>query len=159
MSQQSLARWLKCITLIIAAALVLFFFLLVPQIGFNLSKLHPESAHYYPPLVVAIWLAALPCAAALLYFWRICRNIGRDRSFCTENVLALRNISRLAIADTVWCIAVTTVFALLNVFHFSFVIAGAFLVLVGAVIALVAAALAHLTDKAAHLKEENDLTI
>lgn len=159
MSQQALARWLKCITWIIAVAMILFFFLLVPQIGFNLSQMHPQTAHFYPFLVAAIWLSAIPCGGALICFWRICGNIGRDRSFCIENVRALRNISRFALIDVVWCIVVTAVFALLNVFHFSFVIAGAFLVLAGAAIALAAAALAHLTDKAVRMKEENDLTI
>lgn len=164
MDQQMLARWLKSIAIVIAAALAIFFFFLMPWLTLVLK--HSAYIGFTPPtpafsvaFLIAVDGAVIPCAAALGQFIRIASNIGRDRSFSHENAQLLLSISRWALIDVVWCIVVTAVFTVLGVIHLSFVAAALFLILVGAAIAVAAAALSHLTEKAAKIKEENDLTV
>ena len=125
-----------------------------PYIGYT-----PPTAAHGIALLAAVDAAAIPCAGALIQFWKIADNIGHDRSFCRENVQYLRSISRYALACAGWCLAVTTAFTVLGVIHLSFIVMALFLMLAGAAVAVAAAALAHLTEKAARIKEENDLTV
>ena len=164
MNQQMLARWLKLVAIVVGAALAVFFVLLMPWLTLVLR--HSAYIGYTPPtpahgvaLLVAVECTAVPCAAALIRFWRIAGNIGADRSFCRENVRHLLVISRCALVCVGWCLVVTAVFTVLGVIHLSFVAAALLLMLAGAAVAVAAAALAHLTEKAARIKEENDLTV
>ena len=164
MTQTMLSRWLKLVAIVVGAALAVFFALLMPWLTLVLR--HSSYIGYTPPtaahgiaLLAAVDLTAIPCGGALLRFWRIADNIGRDRSFCRENVRHLLAISRYALVCVGWCLVVTAAFTVMGVIHLSFVAAALFLMLAGAAVAVAAAALAHLTEKAARIKEENDLTV
>lgn len=164
MDQKKLSRWLKLVAVVVGAALAVFFALLMPWLTLVLR--HSSYIGYTPPtaahgiaLLAAVDLTAMPCGGALLRFWRIADNIGRDRSFCRENVRHLLAISRYALVCVGWCLVVTAAFTVMGVIHLSFVAAALFLMLAGAAVAVAAAALAHLTEKAARIKEENDLTV
>ena len=164
MTQTMLSRWLKLVAVVVGAALAVFFALLMPWLTVVVQ--HSPYIGYTPPtaahgiaLLAAVDAAAIPCAGALIQFWKIADNIGHDRSFCRENVQYLRSISRYALACTGWCLVVTAAFTVMGVIHLSFVAAALFLMLAGAAVAVAAAALAHLTEKAARIKEENDLTV
>ena len=95
MDQQMLARWLKSIAIVIAAALAIFFFFLMPWLTLVLK--HSAYIGFTPPtpafsvaFLIAVDGAVIPCAAALGQFIRIASNIGRDRSFSHENAQLLR---------------------------------------------------------------------
>lgn len=164
MTQTMLSRWLKLVAVVVGAALAVFFALLMPWLTVVVQ--HSPYIGYTPPtaahgiaLLAAVDAAAIPCAGALIQFWKIADNIGHDRSFCRENVQYLRSISRYALVCVGWCLVVTAAFTVMGVIHLSFVAAALFLMLAGAAVAVAAAALAHLTEKAARIKEENDLTV
>lgn len=164
MTQTMLSRWLKLVAVVVGAALSVFFALLMPWLTVVVQ--HSPYIGYTPPtaahgiaLLAAVDAAAIPCAGALIQFWKIADNIGHDRSFCRENVRHLLAISRYALVCVGWCLVVTAAFTVMGVIHLSFVAAALFLMLAGAAVAVAAAALAHLTEKAARIKEENDLTV
>lgn len=159
MNQKKLSRWLKGITIVLVLMLLCILFLLIPLLQSELSMLFPERQASYRAYFIVARVMVLPCFAALAMFWKLCVNIGADRSFCAENVRLLRRISLLAVADSVICFASAVVFTVLQAFHTEFYIATMLIVTVGIAVAIASAVLAHLTEKAAALKAENDLTI
>ncbi len=104
------------------------------------------------------WLS-IPCWAALILFWRVTGNIGRDRSFCLENVRLMRGIAFLAFLDTA-ALAVVAVFFLalrligLRIFCYLLCI-----VVLGGCIGAASLALSVLVDRARAIQEENDFTV
>ena len=109
------------------------------------------------PGIIAISLSAIPIAIALVLFWNICTEIGRDNSFCHKNARRLTGIGFCALIDTGYC-AVGTV--TLEILVGSPVwLLGLGVCTVGMAIALAAFLLSHLVLKAADLKADNDLTI
>ena len=119
MDQTMLSRWLKLVAIVVGAALAVFFALLMPWLTLVLR--HSSYIGYTPPtaahgiaLLAAVDLTAIPCGGALLRFWRIADNIGRDRSFCRENVRHLLAISRYALVCVGWCLVVTAAFTVMG---------------------------------------------
>ena len=109
------------------------------------------------PGIIAISLSAIPIAIALVLFWNICTEIGRDNSFCHKNARRLTGIGFCALIDTGYC-AVGTVTIEILVGSPVWVL-GLMVCTVGLAIALAAFLLSHLVLKAADMKAENDLTI
>lgn len=159
MDQKKLSRWLKGITIVLSLMLLCVFFVLSPMIDSGLAGLTPANKQYYHAFFIVARVMLLPCFAALWFFWRICCNIGADRSFCTDNVRYLKNIAILALADTILCFITVIVFACIAPLGAGFYIASMVIIVVGIAVAAAALVLAHLTEKAAALKAENDLTI
>ena len=109
------------------------------------------------PGIAAVSLSAIPIIIALVLFWMICTEVGRDNSFCRKNARYLSGIGFCALVDTGYC-AVGTV--TLEALAGSPVwLLGLGVCVVGLAIALAAFLLSHLVLKAAELKSENDLTI
>jgi len=159
MDQKKLSRWLKVITAILFLMLLCVFFVLSPMIDNGLAGLTPANRNDYHAFFIVARIMLLPCFAALWFFWRICCNIGLDRSFCSENVRYLKNIAILALSDTVLCFLTVIVFACIAAFGAGFYIASLVMIVIGIAVASAALVLAHLTEKATALKAENDLTI
>lgn len=159
MSQRALSIWLRVVTVIIGLIGALFFVLLVPELGQHVVESFPEfSAWYYPCLLLA-WCMGLPCFAALVLFWRICVNIGQDRSFCTENGRLLTWISRLALLDTLLLLAVSILLAVCGIMTAGYALIVLSLLIAGTGISIIAASLSHMVAKACKLQDENDLTV
>ena len=106
----------------------------------------------------------IPYMIAMWHYFRICKNIGDERSFCMENAQRMNDIARLLfIASGMWAAALVAV-VLMNI---GAITGYAALLLVEIVLALmatvavglVAKMLALLVGRASHLQEENDLTI
>ena len=159
MSQKSLSVWLRVITVIVALVVLLFFALLVPALGRRVIESFPEfSAWYWPGLILA-WCMALPCFAALGLFWCICVNIGRDKSFSEENGRYLSWISRLALFDALFLLAVSILLATQGIVTADYAFIELALIIAGVGIAIIAAALSHMVAKACKLQDDSDLTI
>ena len=159
MNQKKLSRWLKGITIVLFLMLLSVFFLLSPMIETGLAALSNANAAHYHAYFILARVMLLPCFAALWFFWKICRNIGSDRSFCTENVRYLKTIAVLALCDTLVCFVSVVVFACIASFGVGFYVASLVIIVIGIAVAIASLVLAHLTEKAAALKSENDLTI
>lgn len=159
MNQKKLSRWLKAVTAVLVLMLLCVFFVLSPMLDSRFSGLNPANRADYHAFFIIARIILLPCFAALWFFWRVCCNIGSDRSFCAENVRYLKAIAILALGDTVLCFVTTVVFACIAAFGAGFYIVMLVLLVIGLAVAVAALVLAHLTEKAAALKAENDLTV
>ena len=159
MKQKEMARWLKLVTVLAAAAGVFSVAVLIPAL---LDRLIPEdtcAAMLWLPLVGFCWLTAVPCFACLFQFWGICTRIGQDRSFCSENAAALKRISQFLFADCVCYLILGAGMAVLGVITPGRALLLVTILLVGVTLTVLSAALSHLILKAAQLQSDADLTI
>ena len=159
MKSDSLARWLKVIIIGLAVWGLCIYAGILPLMGKELLLDVAGVSHYFWPWMVFLWVSAVPCYAMLVYGWKVVVNIGRDRSFCNENAYALKNISYLALCDSVYFFVGNVVLYLMDMNHPSVFLASFFVIFAGVAVAVAAAALSHLVLKAARLQEQSDLTI
>ena len=159
MKQKTLARWLKAV--IIGAALcgAVIYLIVIPDFGRSIADDNPGLAYCYWPWLIFLWCTALPCYIALVFGWRIAKNVGNDRSFCMENARALKWIAWLALADAIFFFGGNLVLLFLNMNHPGVVLLSLVAVFAGVAVAIAAASLSHLVAKAADLQTESDLTI
>jgi hypothetical protein len=154
-----LAKWLRIAVILTAAFGAAVFFGAVPIFGQSIVYSNPEFAYCYIPWLAVIWCTAVPCYAALVFAWRIAKDIGREHPFTHDNARRVRRIGQLAIADVAFFFAANVVLLFLNMNHPGILLMALFICLAGVAFAVVVIALAHLVGRAAELQEDSDLTI
>lgn len=159
MKQKLLSVCLELCTVVIAliAALVLLY-LLPGEAAWMLADT-PRLAWLYLPTMILVRLSFLPCLLALGAFFLICREIGRDNSFCRANVRRLVFIAGCAVCGIVLCMAQVVMMAAAWALHPGILLLSMMICLFGVMVAAAAAILSHLVEKACVLREENELTI
>ncbi len=159
MKQWEMARWLKLITIIAGGIGTFFCFIIIPSWSHDLMPGYSGTQLLWKFFVAFIWITTIPCYLALWKFWGICTRIGKDCSFCQENAMALKAISRYFITDCLLYI-IATIAAFLSGLLFPEILLIVMVILfIGFALAILTAALSHLVLKASDLKQENDLTI
>lgn len=160
MGRVGLVRTLKGVIIFLALMVAFCYMEVFPQeirmMG-EPGRLDAGVSWLVTPGIIAVSVSALPVAIALVLFWMICTEIGRDNSFCYKNAKLLSGIGFCALIDTGYC-AVGTV-TLEFLVGSPVWLLGLGVCVVGLAIALAAFLLSHLVLKAADLKSENDLTI
>lgn len=159
MKQAEIARWLKGITWGIGIMGIIFFFILVPMLAGEMRRGYPEAAFLYWPGLVYNFVIAAGCYAILFQFWTVCREIGRDNSFSSENAEAFKRISRIAVVMAVLWFAGLAGLTMIHYMQPGIMLLMVFAVFVSAAVAICAAALSHLIWKAYEMRRENELTI
>ncbi|MBR6473778.1 MAG: DUF2975 domain-containing protein [Firmicutes bacterium] len=159
MDQKKLARWLKVIIIGVGICGLVVFLLIVPAYGQSIAYDYPEFAYCYWPWLIFLWVAALPCYAALVLAWKVAVNIGNDRSFSVENANLLRKVSYLAAGDSAFFFVGNVVLLFMSMSHPGITLMSLIVVFFGIAVAVASAALSHLITKAAVLQEDSDLTI
>ena len=153
MKRIGLVRTLKGTILFLTVMAAFFYIVAFPQRILELGEQLDAGVSW----LVTPGIIAIPIAVALILFWQICTEIGRDNSFCHKNASRLTGIGFCALVDTGYC-AVGTVTLEIMVGSPIWV-TGLMVCTVGLSIALAAFLLSHLVLKAADMKAENDLTI
>lgn len=159
MKQAEIARWLKGITWGIGIMGIIFFFILVPMLAGEMRRGYPEAAFLYWPGLVYNFVIAAGCYAILFQFWTVCREIGRDNSFSSENAEVFKRISRIAVVMAVLWFAGLAGLTMIHYMQPGIMLLMVFAVFVSAAVAICAAALSHLIWKAYEMRRENELTI
>ena len=157
MKRVGLVRTLKGTILFLAVMVAVCYIAIFPNHIRELGRLNVDNAWLVTPGIVAISLSAIPIAIALILFWNICTEIGRDNSFCHKNASRLSGIGFCALVDTGYCAVGTVTLEILA--GSPIWVLGLMVCTVGLAIALAAFLLSHLILKAADMKAENDLTI
>ncbi|MBQ8639919.1 MAG: DUF2975 domain-containing protein [Lachnospiraceae bacterium] len=156
MNHRTLALCLKAIIWGMAVCGCLIHFGVIPILGADLARQHPELSRCYWPWVIFLWITVIPCYAVLIWGWRIAVSVGRDRYFTAENAQLLKRIMAAAIGDTVFFILGNLVLYGWNMSHPGILILAVFISFAGACVAVVAGSLFCLVAKAAKLREENE---
>ena len=157
MKRLGLVRTLKGTIIFLAVMAALCYIEIFPDAIEEMGRQNANVTWLVTPGTIAVSISAIPIAIALVLFWRICTEIGRDNSFCHQNARWLSGIGVCALIDTGYC-AIGTV--TLEIIAGSPIwLLGTAVCMVGLAIALAAFLLSHLVLKAADMKDENDLTI
>ncbi|MCI5647876.1 MAG: DUF2975 domain-containing protein [Fusicatenibacter sp.] len=154
MEQKNLSKWLKTISLCLAAAAAVFYFLLLPV----WARSAIEAEHYWYWMTF-FWLTLLPNYLSLWQFWRICCQIGCDNSFSRENADSFRRISRILASEALLLFSGILLMFLAGMGHPNLCILLLLIMLAVLAVSILSAVLSHLVMKAYQLKQENDLTI
>ena len=159
MKQSALAVCLKVCTIIIAliAAAVLFH-ILPTGVDICLEEL-PAYAWLALPSKLLIYLSSIPCGVALVAFYLICMEVGRDTSFCRANVKRLILIAACAICGVLFCTAEVLLLLCAGALHPSIALLSIAVTIFGMSVAAAASILSHLVEKACALREEHDLKV
>ena len=157
--QKELACWLKFLILVAFVCCGAAAAWLVPCIGQEAVLKELGDAWLFWPCLVFFWLTLIPVIWCLILAWRIAGEIGRDNSFCAENALRLRTVSRLAIADTLAYLLGAVSLTALGALQLPGLLVFLAVMILGSALAVGMAALSHLIAKAADLKADSDLTI
>jgi len=158
MKQKELSGWLKVLIIVAYVCCAAAAIWLVPELGRTAVAYELAETWLFWPCLIFFWLTLVPVLWCLVLAWRIAAEIGKDNSFCMENALRLRTVSRLALVDTIaYLIAaiVLTPFGL-NLPGLMLFLA---IMILGSALSVGMAALSHLIAKAADLKTDSDLTI
>lgn len=157
MKRVGLVRTLKGTILFLAAIVAVCYIDIFPHTIQEMGRENANVDWLVRPGIVAVSVSVIPIAIALVLFWMICTEIGRDNSFCHKNARWLSAIGFCALIDTAYCAVGTLTLEILVGSPVWLLGLGA--CVVGLAIALAAFLLSHLVLKAADLKSENDLTI
>lgn len=159
MKQSMLALCLKICTVVIAVIVAVVLYHILPAgVDICLEEL-PVYLWLSLPSKLIIYLSSIPCIIALIAFFLICIEIGRDNSFCRENVKRLILIAACAICGVLFCVAEFLLLFCAGALHPSIALMCIVISLFGITVAAAAAVLSHLVEKACILREEHDLTV
>ena len=157
MKRVGLVRTLKGVIVFLALMMAVYYIEIFPDRIREMGRQNANVTWLVTPGIIAISISAIPIAAALILFWKICTEIGKDNSFCHKNARWLSGIGVCALIDTGYCAVGTVTLELLA--GSPIWLLGTAVCVMGLAIALAAFLLSHLVLKAADLKAENDLTI
>ncbi len=153
MSHKKLERWLKSILVLLGLCGAVFYGYIIPVL-----KIHVLSDIGGTPTLWAVLyiLTAIPCYMVLVAGWSIAKRIGDNNSFCRENVKSFKNISVLAIIDTVYFFFVNILMLICGLDRMYMLFMAMVIVFIGVAISVAAAILSHLVEKATAIREENE---
>lgn len=159
MNQRELSIWLKGLLLMSGVLGLFLCFGLAPNMGSTLAESDPSRAHLFWPCLLFIWIACIPIYMALYQAWMIFKNVGEDNSFCEENMLRLKKVSRLSIIVVLMYSCAAFWLLIVDLVNF-YIFLAIFVILFASIfVAVSSAVLSHLVNKAVELQKENDLTI
>lgn len=125
------------------------------------NPVNPDYAHILYPIVIGIYVSAIPFFVALYQALRLLSYIDKNKAFSQISVKALKNIKRCAII-------ISAVYVVIMPFVYfvaekddapGLIIIGMAPIFTSMVIAVFAAVLQRLLQDAIEIKSENDLTV
>ena len=93
MKRVGLVRTLKGVILFLAAMAALCYLVIFPDYIREMGTEDANVTWLVTPGIAAVSLSAIPIIIALVLFWMICTEVGRDNSFCRKNARYLSGIS------------------------------------------------------------------
>ena len=159
MSQMQLAKLLKTIIIGLLLCGIFVCLFLIPLMGNSFVKHYPEYISWFWPWIILIYIVIAPCFWVLFKVWGIALSIAQDKSFTKQNSLVLKQISYIALIDSLFFLVVNTIYFLLNMSHVSLILVAFFVSFIGIAFSVVSASLSHLVNKASDIREENEYTI
>ncbi len=159
MTQKKLSKYLCFIVYFLALAGMFSVLVMAPKLGLSLAGKYPKFAHMFYPALLFIVVCAVPFYLALYAAYLISKDIGRDKSFSTENSLRLKRIGIYAMVESMLVFIILVSLLMMNILNPILIMILILLILTVIAISVICFALSHLVLKAVKLQEENDLTI
>lgn len=159
MKRIEISKWLKSITILLACMGAAILAVVVPNIAAECKQSYPELSYLYWPAMYYVWTVFAGCYGILIFFWRVCSQIGKGNAFSKENAQYFVWISRIALAIGVILFGGIVYLGWNNWLNPMINILLIIGVVAAITLSILAAALSHLILKAYEMKEENELTI
>ena len=156
MKQHKIANWLKGIVVFLAVLGTLFV-IGVTIYAFKSQESHPISSIIGFPLFT--WYTITFCYGALFQFWKVCREIAKENSFCPENATAFHKMSLFGIFLGIGFVAKICTILFLGDLNFVYGLFIVFEIVASIVFVVLCMALSKLILHAYEMKQENELTI
>lgn len=153
--------FLKLTVILLAFPVIAACVFLLPWLIRDTMRSDWEYAYLLYPILIAMYLSAIPFFIALYQTFQLLNYIDRNNAFSERSVRALRNIKRCAVT-------ISGLYVLSMPFFFlmgdrddapGVVLIGMILIFAPVVIAVFAAVLQKLLTSAIEIKSENDLTV
>ena len=158
MEQNNLSKWLKTVIIGVGLCGLITYLYVLPMFG-NYFVFELWISRQVLCWLIFLWITSVPCYTVLVFAWKIAANIGRDRSFSTDNARYLKSISILAAADSFFFFAGNVVYLLLDSSYIAVALLSCIVAFIGIAVSVASSALSRLVLKAAELQDQSDLTI
>ena len=107
MDQKRISRVLVAAGAVAMAAGIFLFFIYGPRMASECRTAYPELAGMFWPGLIWLEAIGLMYLAAMVEYFRIVLNIGRERSFIPENARGLSRIALwMSIAGCLWLLGI-----------------------------------------------------
>jgi len=124
-----------------------------------LAGMYPEFAHLQYPLLIGIYMTAIPFFFALYQTLNILSHIDKNIAFSELSVKALNYIKYCAITISILYVVGIIILNTQNAGNPGILLLGLVIIFASIVITVFAAVLQELLKKAIDIKSDNDLTI
>ncbi|MBP1933107.1 DUF2975 domain-containing protein [Ammoniphilus resinae] len=151
--------FLKIAVFIIGLLVIVFCSFWLPGLASEAAAMNPEYAYLKLPVLIGLYLTAIPFFLALNRAWRLLNDIESGNAFSERSVIFLRHIKNCAGSIIFLYVAGILLLAINNALHPGIAVAGVIILFATLVIAVFAAVLQKLLKSALDIKEENDLTV
>ena len=160
MSQKNISRVLIAAGAAAMAGGCFLFFVYGPAMAMECRDTYPELGFLFWPGLIWLLAIGLMYLAAMIDYFRIVLNIGRERSFVPENARGLGRIAKwLCAAGALWLLGIVLPGLIWQVELGPAWIALLLAALASFAMGMLAWALGRLLTRAVQYKEENDLTV
>ena len=160
MDQKRISRVLVAAGAVAMAAGIFLFFIYGPRMASECRTAYPELAGMFWPGLVWLEVIGLMYLAAMVEYFRIVLNIGRERSFIPENARGLSRIALwMSIAGCLWLLGIVLPWLIWQVRLGPAWVAMLLAAVASFAMGMLAWALGRLLTRAVQYKEENDLTV
>jgi len=151
--------FLKIAIFMIGLFVIVFCSFWLPGLASDAEKMNPEYAYLKLPVLLGLYITAIPFFLALNRAWRLLNDIESGNAFSERSVTFLRHIKNCATTIMIMYISGILLLAVNNALHPGIAVVGIIIIFATLVIAVFAAVLQELLRSALEIKEENDLTV
>lgn len=147
------------VTIFVIGAIILALCLYLPVLAKDAAKMNPEFAYLQFPVLIGMYIAAIPFFFALLQALKILRSIETENAFSESAVISLKKIKYCAISISIIYVMETIALIFLDALHPGIAIIGFAIIFASLVISVFSTLLHELLRSALEIKSENDLTV
>ena len=151
--------FLKVSLILIAVVTILLCIFWLPGLAERTAISNPEYAYLRYPILIMIYITAIPFYIAFYRAYGILNNIKRGEVFTHKPLGSLKIIRNCAISELAIYIILSLFLFSQDALHPGIAIAFAIIQFTALIIAVFAGVLIELLNKAIELKDDNDLTI
>lgn len=150
---------LKIAVVLIGVTVLALCMFWLPWLSNEAGEIAPEFAYLQFPVLIGLYLTAIPFFVALYQAFKLLNYIGVKSAFAEQSVNALKGIKYCAYAISGLYVAGSIILIALNALHPGIALIGFTITFASIVIAVFAAVLENLLKNAIEIKSENDLTV
>lgn len=157
--KQGTTLFLKVTVFLIGITILVLSVFFLPWLANYTAKMYPEFAHLQYPILIGLYITAIPFFFALYQALKLLNYIDRKNAFSDMSLIALGKIKYCAITISILYVIGAIFLLTQNALHPGIAIIGFTIIFSSIIIAVSAMVLQKLFKSALDIKLENDLTV